>query len=222
MMKRHMDREIEKLKKEILTLSALVEERVREAVQAVSTRNSELAEQVIERDSDVDQMEVDIEEDCLKILALYQPVASDLRFVVAVLKINNDLERVADEAVNIAERADFLAHHAPVDLPLNFDIMMEKSQAMLRKSLDALMTMNTGLAYQVGRDDDEVDDLNRRMYEIVQEAMSRQPERIDCLIHVMSISRHLERIADYATNIAEDIVYMIEGEIIRHNAEIYR
>lgn len=221
-MKRHMDREIEKLKKQILTLSALAEDRVREAVQAVSMRSAELAAQVIERDNEVDLMEVDIEEDCLKVLALYQPVASDLRFVVAVLKINNDLERVADEAVNIAERADFLAHHAPVDLPLDFEIMSEKSQAMLRKSLDALMTMNAGMAREVGYEDDEVDELNRQMYEKVQEAMSRQPERIECLIHVMSISRHLERIADYATNIAEDIVYMIEGEIIRHQAEIYR
>lgn len=221
-MKRHLDRETEKLKKRILTLSALVEDRVREAVQAVMTHDAELAAQVIERDREVDLMEVDIEEDCLKLLALYQPVASDLRFVVAVLKINNDLERVADEAVNIAERADFLARHAPVDLPLNFEVMSEKSQAMLRKSLEALTTMNAGLAHQVGRDDDEVDDLNRRMYEIVQQAMCLQPEQTECLIHMLSISRHLERIADYATNIAEDVVYMIESEIIRHRTETFR
>jgi len=217
-----MDREIEKLKKHILTLSALAEERVREAVQAVGTRSAELAAQVIARDNEVDLMEVDIEEECLKVLALYQPVASDLRFVVAVLKINNDLERVADEAVNIAERADFLARHAPVDLPFDFEAMSEKSQAMLRKSLDALMTMNSGLAHEVGMEDDEVDELNRQMFVKVQEAMRRQPERVECLVHVMSISRHLERIAAYATNIAEDVVYMIEGEIIRHKAEIYR
>jgi len=221
-MKRHMDREIEKLKKHILTLSALAEERVQQAVQAISARNAELAAQVIERDTEVDLMEVDIEEECLKVLALYQPVAGDLRFVVAVLKINNDLERIADLAVNIAERADFLARHKPVAIPLDFEIMSEKSQAMLRKSLDALMTMNAALAHEVGMEDDEVDELNRQMYLKVQEAMRKQPERIECLVHVLSISRHLERIADYATNIAEDVVYMIEGEIIRHKAEVYR
>jgi phosphate transport system protein len=221
-MKRHLDREIDKLKKHILTLSAMAEERVQQAVEAVNARKAALAAQVVERDNEVDMMEVDIEEECLKILALYQPVAGDLRFVVAVLKINNDLERIADLAVNIAERADFLARHAPVDIPLDFEIMSEKSQAMLRKSLDALMTMNAALARQVGADDDEVDELNRQMYLKIQEAMRRHPDQIDCLIHLLSVSRHLERIADYATNIAEDVVYMIDGDIIRHKAEMYR
>jgi len=217
-----MDREVEKLKKHILILSALAEESVQRAVQAVSARDTALAASVIEHDTDVDQMEVDIEEECLKILALYQPVASDLRFVVAVLKINNDLERVADEAVNIAERADFLARHAPVAIPFDFGIMSEKSQAMLRKSLDSLMTMNAGLAHQVGADDDEVDELNRQMYMHVQHAMREHAGQIECLVHLLSISRHLERIADYATNIAEEVVYMIEGDIIRHQTEVYR
>ncbi|MHB0935872.1 MAG: phosphate signaling complex protein PhoU [Armatimonadota bacterium] len=222
MMKRHMDREAERLKKHILTLSAMAEERVRESVQALINRDVALATQVVDSDNEIDLMEVDIEEECLKILALYQPVASDLRFVVAVLKINNDLERVADLAVNIAERAVFLAQHEPLDIPLNFDLMSEKSQAMLRKSLDALMTMNVSLAYQVGSDDDEVDELNRQMFVRIQEAMREHPDRIEPLGHLLSVSRHLERIADYATNIAEDVVYMIEGEIIRHRTETFR
>jgi len=217
-----MDREIEKLKKHILTLSALAEESVQRAVRAVSARDAALAANIMEHDTDVDQMEVDIEEECLKILALYQPVASDLRFVVAVLKINNDLERVADEAVNIAERADFLARHAPVAIPFDFEVMSEKSQAMLRKSLDSLMTMNAALAHQVGADDDEVDELNRQMYVHVQQAMREHSGQIECLVHLLSISRHLERIADYATNIAEEVIYMIEGDIIRHRPEVFK
>lgn len=220
---RHMDREIEKLKKQILALSAVVEERVQSAVESFSTRNGTMAQQIIARDTEVDEAEVEIEEDCLKILALYQPVATDLRFVIAVLKINNDLERIGDEAVNIAERAHFLAQHPRVDVGFfDFSQMAEKTQSMLRRSLDALMTLDPLLAREVGAADDEVDELNRLMYLRVQDAMAKTPDHIEQLIHYLSISRHLERIADYATNIAEDTVYMIEGEIVRHHPEVFR
>ena len=221
-MVRHLDREIEKLKKRILALSAMVEGSVQQATQSVGTRDEQLAARVIEQDNEVDQLEVDIEEECLKILALHQPVATDLRFVIAVLKINNDLERIGDEAVNIAERALFLANHVPVDIPFDFTLMGDKSQTMLRLSLDSLVTLDAGLAREVGAMDDEVDELNRQMYLKLESAMQRQPEQIESLVHVLSISRHLERIADYATNIAEDIIYLIEGEIIRHKTEAFR
>jgi len=163
-----------------------------------------------------------VEEECLKLLALYQPVATDLRYIIAILKINNDLERVGDEAVNIAERVVFLAHQERFDIPFDFQLMSDKTQAMLRNSLDALVNSHAGLAHQVGLADDEVDDLNRQMYVWVQRAIREHPERVEPLIHLLSISRHLERIADYATNIAEDVIYLIDGEIVRHKVEAFQ
>ena len=221
-MTRHMDREISKLKRKILALSAVVEGSVQRAVQALATRDDKLANEVIERDVEIDQAEVDVEEECLKSLALYQPVAIDLRFVIAILKINNDLERIGDEAVNIAERALFLSRQERISMPFDFALMSEKTQAMLRKSLDSLVNLDAGLAHAVGRDDDEVDDLNRQAYLRIQQAIRRDPEKVEALVHLLSISRHMERIADYATNIAEEVVYMIEGEIIRHKAEAFQ
>lgn len=221
-MTRHMDREISKLKKMILALSALVEGSVQRSVQSLALRDAALADEVIQRDAEIDQTEVDVEEECLKILALYQPVATDLRFVIAILKINNDLERIGDEAVNIAERVTFLARQKRVDISFDFTQMCDATQAMLRKSLDALVNIDTGLARVVGSDDDVVDTMNREAYARVQEAIRRSPEHVESLIHLLSISRHLERIADYATNIAEDVVYMIEGEIIRHKTEAFQ
>jgi len=218
---RHMDREIGRLKKQILALSAVIEGSVQRVTQSLAMRDASLAQEVIDRDTDIDQAEVDVEEECLKILALYQPVAIDLRFVIAILKINNDLERIGDEAVNIAERVVFLARQDAFDIPFNYSLMSDKTQAMLRKSLDALVNMDTELAHEVGLADDEVDELNSEMYVRVQDAIRRHPEQVETLIHLLSISRHLERIADYATNIAEDVIYMIDGEIVRHKAEAY-
>lgn len=222
MMTRHIDREIEKLKRKILALSAVVEGSVQRAVQALATRDDALATEVIDRDEEIDHAEVDVEEECLKALALYQPVAIDLRFIIAILKINNDLERIGDEAVNIAERVRFLSRQERVTIPFDFALMSEKTQAMLRTSLDALVNMDAGQAHAVGLADDEVDELNRQAYLRVQQAIQQNPEKVEALIHLLSISRHLERIADYATNIAEDVIYMIQGEIIRHKAEAYQ
>lgn len=220
-MAKHMQREIEKLKKQILSLGALVEENLRRAVLAIEERDADLAQRVIDGDAEVDQMEVDIEEECLKILALHQPVAVDLRFIVAVLKINNDLERIADLAVNIAERAVFLAEQPPTSIPFDFHGMAEKTQSMLRRGLDALVNMDAMAAQQVCLDDDEVDAINRQMYDLVKEGIRRDVGSANQLIHLLSVSRHVERIADLATNIAEDIIYMIQGEIIRHRTEDY-
>ncbi len=217
-----LQREIEKLKKHILALGTIVEERVHLAVSALDNRDEKLAREVIDKDIEIDHMEVELEEECLKLLALYQPVAIDLRFIIAVLKINNDLERIGDLAVNIGERAAFLATRPKIHIPLKFSAMSKKVKSMLRKSLDSLVKMDSALASQVCKADDEVDAINREMYKQVQEGITRHPERIECLIHLLSVSRHLERIADMATNISEDVIYMIEGKIIRHRTEDYK
>jgi phosphate transport system protein len=221
-MPRHLDREIENLKRKILSLSAVVEESVHRAVQALNERDARTAAEILAADIQVDQAEVDVEEECLKVLALYQPVAIDLRFIVAVLKINNDLERVGDMAANIAERAAFLAQQPPHHVPIDFRQMAEKTQAMLRKSLDSLVNMDPVLALQVCAADDEVDAINRQMYDRIQDAIRAHPEQLEALMHLLAVSRHLERIADHATNIAEDVVYMVQGDIVRHRAADYQ
>lgn len=221
-MPHRLQREIEKLKKKILSLCAEVEENVRMAVKSIEDRDAALAEKVVGGDPEIDQSEVDLEEDCLKILALHQPVAIDLRFIIAVLKINNDLERIGDLAVNIAERAQFLSSQPRIAIPFDLEALAEKTQDMLRKSLDSLVNLNTALARDVCRTDDEVDAINREMYDLVKDAIRAHPDQLDILIPYLSVSRYLERIADHATNIAEDVVYMIEGVITRHSADSFR
>ena len=215
----HQERAIAQLKKHLLTLSARVEEAVRAAVKSLEDRDARLAQQVIEGDTEIDKREVEIEEECLKILALFQPVASDLRFIVTVLKINDGLERIADVAVNIAERSLFLAPRKQPEIFFNFPVMAQKAQAMLKHSLDALVEWDTDLARRVCADDDEVDTMNREMYEQTKAELRKGAEDVDTLIHLLSVSGHLERVADLATNIAEDVVYLVEGEIVRHRTE---
>jgi len=161
----HLIREVEHLKKMLLELSALVEDSVWQAVKAIEQRDAALANQVIEADTAIDEVEVEVEEECLKVLALHQPVASDLRFLVAVLKMNNDLERIGDLAVNIAERAAYLATQTRMTAPFDFPAMVEKARRMLKNSLDALVNEDVNLAREVCAADDEVDALNRKMYE---------------------------------------------------------
>ncbi len=217
----HSVRAIDQLKRHLLQVSTRVEEALRNAVEALEKRDFDLAIRVTEGDRQIDELEVDVEEECLKLLALFQPVAADLRFIVAVLKINNDLERVGDLAVNIAERAAFLARQKPVNLPFNFKSMTEKAQWMLKHSIDALVNSDPERAWAVIAADDEVDAMNREMYTLVQDGIRANPDQMNSLIHMLSISRHLERIADQATNIAEDVIYMVQGEIVRHRVEKY-
>lgn len=217
-----LEREIEKLKKKILSLGTMVEENLHMAVTALEDRDEALAQKVIDNDEPIDEMEVELEEECLKILALYQPVATDLRFIIAVLKINNDLERIGDLAVNIAERALFLATLPESSIPLDFGAMAAMVKTMLKGSLDALVNLDGQLAFNVTEADDDVDAMNRDMYKRITEAICTQKGNPDALIHQLSISRHLERIADQATNIAEDVIYMVEGRIVRHKTEDYR
>ncbi|MCE5252565.1 phosphate signaling complex protein PhoU [bacterium] len=221
-MTNRLHKEVESLKKHLLSLVAEVEENVRMSVEALEKLNSTLAEKVIAADLNVDRREVDIEEECLKILALYQPVANDLRFIIAVLKINTDLERISDLAVNIAERAAFLVTAKRIQMPFDFTLMSDQVQDMLRKSINALITLNAQDAYEICADDDIVDAYHREMYVIVQDAIRKNPDDLDELIHYLGVSRHLERIADQTTNIAENIIYLINGDIVRHHVEDFK
>jgi phosphate transport system protein len=216
---RHFQREIDKLKKKTLSLSTVVEESVQLAVKSIEKRDVKLARKVIESGEDIDRLEVDIEEECLKILALYQPVALDLRYIVSVFKINNDLERIGDLSENIAERAIFLAYQKKIDIPFDFPGMTEITISMLKMSLDALINMDTHLSEQVCMSDDKVDNINRLMYKQIQQSIRKNPDDLESYIHLLGVSRLLERIADHATNIAEDVLYMCKGEIVRHRVK---
>jgi phosphate transport system protein len=208
---------MDRLKKSILSLSAIVEESVQKAVLAVENLDVELARKVMESDDQIDDLEVDLEEECLKILALHQPVANDLHFIIAVLKINNDLERIGDLAGNIAERTIALADEKErIVAPTHFPAMVAGVEEMLKKSLDALVNLDLRLAAQVCRMDDQIDKLHAQTYSLVKQEVRSHPDQLDSLLHYLTISRHLERIADLATNLAEDVIYMIEGDIVRH------
>lgn len=211
-----MEQELNVLKKELLSLGAEVEERVKQAVQALLTGDRKLAQQVKGGDSQIDNMEIELEEECLKILALHQPVATDLRFIVSVLKINNDLERVADFAVNIAERALDLDAANKVDCPYDIATMAKLVEEMLKMALDSLVERDSALARKTIQLDDDVDNMHRDNFSRVKEAIRNSPTHLDGLIYYLSISRYLERMGDLATNIAEDVVYHADGEIIRH------
>ena len=221
-MSMHMIREIEKLKKMILSLAAMVEESCRLAVKSVASRDGSLARKVIDGDQEIDRVEVDVEEECLKILALHQPVANDLRFIIAMLKINHDLERIGDLAVSISERALTLSEEARPMIDFDLMAMADRVQAMVSRSIDALINRDVKLARAIWMEDDVVDDLNRGMFDQVMAAIRKHPEQLEAMLNMLSVSRNLERIADHATNIAKDVVYLIEGEIVRHRSREVR
>jgi len=215
-MTKHFRKELETIKKRILTLGSMVEDLVHDSVQAVERVDAELADEIIKKDSEIDETEVDIEEECLKVLALHQPVAVDLRFIIAVIKINSELERIGDQAVNIAQRVQVIAKRPKPPFWFDYSEMGEKAQKMLRMSLDALVNMDVDLAYRVITMDDEVDQIKSDAYDKIKQAIQELPERVGYYINLLLISRHLERLADHATNIAEEVIYLVEGEIFRH------
>jgi phosphate transport system protein len=215
-MAKHLQRELEKIKKNILSLGARVEDRVRLAIKSIDSRNAEIAEQIVSMDYEINEMEVDIEEECLKVLALHQPVAVDLRFLVGVIKINNDLERIADETVNIAHRIKIISKDKTCRFIFDYADMAEKAREMLKMSLDAMVHLDTDTAYKVCLMDDEVDAYVREAYEALKSTIQQRPELLGVLINMFLISRHIERIADHATNIAEEVIYLTDGEIVRH------
>jgi phosphate transport system protein len=218
-MPKRLQKDLEKIKKQILSLGAMAEERIRMAIKAIETWDAGLAEEIIRRDYEIDELEIEVEEECLKILALHQPVAVDLRFLVAVIKINSELERIGDEAVNIANRVRNISKRRRLSLSFDFSTMSEKAASMLRMSLDALVNLDLKLAFKVLTLDDEVDTMHREIYDKIKEVMSQNPDYVGYLINLYTTSRHLERVGDHSTNIAEEVIYLIEGEIVRHRAK---
>jgi phosphate transport system protein len=218
---KHLDHEIARLKKQILSLAADVEEAVVKSVEAINSRDARVGAQVVDFDTHIDAVEVEVEEECLKLLALYQPVTQDLRFIVACIRLNSDLERIGDLAVNIAERAVYLSSVAePSEKPLDVGAMGRLVRSMLSVALNALVNLDATLARKVCAMDDEADAMHRGTFARVEDAVRRHPAEFATMTHYLSVSRYLERIADHATNIAEDVIYMVEGAIVRHRGEI--
>lgn len=216
-MAKHLQRDLDQLAKDLLTMGGLVEEATNRAITALVRRDRTLAREVANGDGAINDRENLIEESALKILALHQPVAADLRFIITALKVNNDLERIGDHAVSIAERAEMLADLDPLPLPDDFDKLVDSVQRMMHDSLNALVQRDAELARSVCMMDDEVDRIHRQMYVEMQAVMHRDSKLIEPAVSAISATRHLERIADLATNVAEDVVFMVEGEILRHN-----
>lgn len=221
-MSTHLMHATMQLKQRIVALGTRVEEALQKAIDAVDKRDVSLAAEVAAGDKVIDEREVEIEEECLKMLALYQPVAIDLRFIVAVLKLNRDLERIGDMAVSVAERAEPLARDRWSPEVFDFRKMAGKVLDMVHASMDALIDLDAKKARELFVADDEVDDMHAAMFEQVRRAAFAEPETVDVLLHLLSLSRYLERIADHAANIAKDVVYMAEGRIVRHRTKELR
>lgn len=218
-MNSHLRKDLELLKSRILKVAIAVEDNVKKSVKALRELSSPLAEEVIEGDYAIDKMEVDTEEECLKILALHQPVASDLRFVITVLKINNELEHIGDMAVNIAKRISYIKAESAVRTPFDLDKMSSRTIYMLKTSLDAFLKQDELLAIEVCQDDEIVDEENRLCYGAVKKAIAASPETAMAEINYLLVSKSFERIADLCTNIAEDVIYMKHSLIVRHNLD---
>jgi phosphate transport system protein len=215
-MAKHLQRDLDNLQRDLLALAGLVEAAVHKSIQALQERDVGLAREVIAGDSQIDREENHIDEECLKVLALHQPVAVDLRRIVAAMMINTDLERMGDLAEEIAERALHLAGPPHLPIPAKLQRMTDLTTMMVRQSLDAFVNLDTAEAQTVRRMDDEVDRYNDEIIAELVQAMKSSPALVDPGLSMFSAVRHLERIADHATNIAEDVVYLVEGEIIRH------
>lgn len=215
----HLQRELDQLKKELLQLGGRVENATNNAILALTDRRGDLTENIFSEEVLINENEVIIEENCLKILALHQPVAVDLRFIVVVLKVNNDLERMGDLAVNIAKRAVLLSSKDPIPFPTEFtETLPVIIRAMVHNSLDALIKLDVEMAREVIAMDDTVDNINRQMYASVQSLIENDSTTIERGISLLSTSRYLERIADLAANIAEEVVFMVEGVVVRHTS----
>jgi len=214
-----LEKEINNIRKNLMHLSTIVDESVRKSVNAVLEKDEKLAISIIESDNIIDKLEVEIEEECLKVLALHHPVAIDLRYIIACMKINSDLERIGDLTVNIAERAIAIAKHKDEDIPVDFSPIMEKTQQMLSKSINGLIDLNEKNVKDVLIMDNEVDNLNKEIHNKIIKLIKEKPKKTKYFLHILGVSRQLERIADYATNICEDIIYMTEGKIIRHQKQ---
>jgi phosphate transport system protein len=208
-----LQRKIERLKAFVLALGTKVEENVQLSVRAIRLRDGDMAKRVVESDRDIDRMGIELEEECLEVLALHQPVASDLRFIVGIFKMSQNLERIGDMAANIARNAIDLQAEDPLLVPQDYFEMAEDVVEVVRKSLDAFVNLNSEEAREVLREDDRVDLKKHQLHRDFVERLQQEPERTRALTLLFLVSRHLERVADHATNIAEDVIYMVTGEV---------
>jgi phosphate transport system protein len=215
----HFEEELQVLKNRLLNMGALVEERVHDATNALIERRPDTAERIIASDQDVNDLQIEIDERCLRLLALQQPMASDLRLITAAMKINADLERIGDQAVNIAEQAVRILAHPPLKPLIDLPRMAEISERMTRESLDAFVRKDAKLARAILARDDEVDQLKDQVFRVLLTYMMADPGTIERALGLILVSRHLERIADHATNIAEDVIFVVEAKDVRHHHE---
>jgi len=218
-MERHFETEMQALKNRLLSMGAMVEERVHQAVLALMERNAQAAETIIAGDAEVNELQIEVDDRCLKLLALQQPMASDLRLITAAMKINADLERIGDQAVNIAENSLKLMAAAPLKPIIDLPRMAEISEGMTRDSLDAFVRKDPALARSVLARDDEVDQLKDHIFRVLLTYMMADPGTIERALSLILVSRNLERIADHATNIAEDVIFVVEAKDVRHHHE---
>ncbi len=218
-MERHFDEELNRLKEKLLRMASLVEESISRAMKALVDRNPDLAAEVIKHDEEVNMLEIEIDELCLKLLALMQPIAVDLRFITSAMKIGNDLERMGDQAVNIAERTLELLKQPQLKPLIDIPRMSTLAQKMVKDSLDAFVNKDAHLARDVCARDDQVDNINDQVFRELLTYMMEDASTITRAVDLILIGRHLERIADHATNIGEDVVYIVEGKTIKHHIE---
>ncbi len=212
----HLKRDLDAIHRDLLSMCALVEEMIHKAIDGLAEANDESASELAEKDNAIDEFDVQIEEDCLKILALHQPVAIDLRRITTVMKISGELERVGDLGVHIAERVTSLDSGVEISVLDRLREMAKIALEMLHATIDAYVALDCDKAREVCGRDDVVDELNREIIDDLVHSMKANPRSIETAMHLFSASRHLERVADHATNIAEDVVYLVEGVIIRH------
>ena len=217
-----LERELHSLREQLVAQFTVVEQMIQLAVRALVERRVDFADRVIESDAGVDATDIKIEEECLKLLALHQPVSLDMRWLITVIKVNGELERMADTACNIAERAKALSAFPLFNVPDQLNEMVDATIRMVRRALDAFVTSDAKMAAEVIEMDDAVDTLNRVIIDQLQELMKKNQELIEPAVYCFSASRHLERIADLAENLSEEVIYLVEGEIVRHQHGIKR
>ncbi|MGH7391129.1 MAG: phosphate signaling complex protein PhoU [Candidatus Rokuibacteriota bacterium] len=215
-MPRHFHEELDGLKQTLLAMGALVEDQIRRAMRALVERDEALAQDVIERDRQVNAYDIDVDEKCVELLALYQPTAGDLRFITTIMKIVTDLERIGDQAVNIAQRSLELNQEPQLKPYIDLPRMADKAQRMVKESLDAFVARDTELAREVCARDSEVDGIKEQIFRELLTYMMGDPKTIPRAIRLILISRFLERVADHATNIAEMVIFMVESKMVRH------
>jgi phosphate transport system protein len=215
-MQRHFHEELEALKQTLLAMGGLVEDQIRRAMRALIERDDVIAQDVIDRDRQVNTYDIEVDEQCVNLLALHQPAAGDLRFITTAMKIVTDLERIGDQAVNIAERALELNREPQLKPYIDLPRMADRAQRMVKESLDAFVARDTALARQVCGEDAEVDALKEQIFRELLTFMMEDPRTVSRAIRVILISRSMERVADHATNIAEMVIYLVEGKMVRH------